>query len=84
MADKQPDEIGELTKLINEFIDQYQYIENEINDLKKSQKDLIEKYKNSLDIKSLKAAISVAKIKKKVTDKNNFDIFLEILEKENI
>ncbi|MFA6049795.1 MAG: hypothetical protein WC761_01240 [Candidatus Paceibacterota bacterium] len=84
-AERQPDELGELTKLVSEFIDRLKMIEHEIDTLKDDQKELLEEYKDRLDIKTLQAAMRTVKIKKKVGYKDTFDTFVEILEeKENI
>jgi hypothetical protein len=84
-AERQPDEIGELTKLVDEFISRFKNIENEIELLKEDQKALIEEFSDRLDIKTLQAAMRTVKIKKKVGYKDTFDMFVEILErKENI
>lgn len=84
-AENQPDEIGELTKLVNEFIERFKSIEQEIELLKDDQKELLEEFADKLDIKTLQAAMRTVKIKKKVGYKDTFDTFVEILErKENV
>ena len=84
-AERQPDEIGELTKLVNEFVEKVRSVEYEIDDLKERQKELVDEYKDKLDVKTLQAAMRAVKIKKKVQGRDTFDIFVEILEeKENI
>lgn len=84
-AERQPDEIGELTELVNQFIERFKVIEHEIETLKEDQKELIEEFSDKLDIKTLQAAMRTVKIKKKVGYKDTFDTFVEILErKENL
>lgn len=84
-AENQPDEIGELTKLVTEFIERFKSIEQEIELLKDDQKELLEEFADKLDIKTLQAAMRTVKIKKKVGYKDTFDTFVEILErKENV
>lgn len=84
-AERQPDEIGALTALVSEFVDRFKNIENEITLLKESQKELLEEYSDRLDVKTLQAAMRTVKIKKKVSYKDTFDTFVDILsEKENI
>lgn len=84
-AERQPDELNELTKLVVEFVDRLKSIENEIELLKDSQKELLEEYSDRLDIKTLQAAMRTVKIKKKVGYKDTFDTFVGILEdKESI
>ena len=85
VADRQPNEVGELKVLVNEFIDRFRNTENELELLKESQRDLLDEYKNRLDIKTLKAAMRVVKIEKTVQHKDTFEIFAEaVREKENI
>ena len=84
-AERQPDEINELTALVVEFVDRFKNIENEITLLKESQKELLEEYSDRLDVKTLQAAMRTVKIKKKVSYKDTFDTFVNILEeKESI
>ena len=84
-AERQPDEIGALTALVSEFVDRFKNIENEITLLKESQKELLEEYSDRLDVKTLQAAMRTVKIKKKVSYKDTFDTFVDILEeKESI
>jgi uncharacterized protein (UPF0335 family) len=83
--DRQPEELGELTVLVSEFVDRLRNIENEIELLKQDQKQLVEDYSDRLDVKTLQAAMRAVKIKKKVSYKDTFDTFIEILEeKENV
>ena len=56
-----------------------QNIENEIDLLKEDQKQLIEDYKDRLDVKTLKAALQVIKIQRGVQHKDTFDLFVEAL-----
>ncbi|NBP56283.1 hypothetical protein EBU71_07070 [bacterium] len=78
-AERQPDEINELTALVVEFVDRFKNIENEITLLKESQKELVEEYSDRLDVKTLQAAMRTVKIKKKVSYKDTFDTFVDIL-----
>lgn len=78
-AERQPDELGALTELVSEFIDKVKSIENEIETLKADQKELIEEYKDKLDMKTLQAAMRTIKIIKKVGARDTYDTFVEIL-----
>lgn len=85
VADAQPSEVNDLKKIASEFIDRYRNVENELDLLKESQRDLVDEYKDKLDIKTLKAAMRVVKIEKTVTHKDTFEIFAEaVREKESI
>ena len=77
--DRQPDELGELSKLVVEFMDKFKSIENELDLLKDSAKELVEEYSDRLDMKTLKAAMRTVKIEKKVDHKDTYDTFVEIL-----
>ena len=84
-ADRQPVELGELKKIVDEFMDRFTTVENELDLLKEDQKNLIDEYSDRLDIKTLKQAIRSVKIRKKVEHKDAFDSFVEILDnRENI
>ena len=79
-ADAQPVELGELKKVVDEFMDRFTQLDNELELLKEDQKNLIEEYSDRLDIKTLKQAIRSVKIRKKVDHKDTFDSFCEILD----
>lgn len=84
-AQRQPDELGALRKLVVEFVDKFKSIENEAELLKESQKELVEEYSDRLDMKTLKAAMRTVKIMKTVGFKDTFDVFVDILaEKETV
>ena len=79
-ADAQPMELGELKKVVDEFMDRYTQLDNEEELLKEDKKNLIEEFSDRLDIKTLKQAIRSVKIRKKVDHKDTFDSFCEILD----
>lgn len=79
-ADSQPTELGELKKIVDEFMNRYTQLDNELELLKEDQKNLIEEFSDRLDIKTLKQAIRSVKIRKKVDHKDTFDSFCSILE----
>jgi hypothetical protein len=84
-ADAQPMELGELKKIVDEFMDRYTQVENELELLKEDQKNLVEEFSDRLDIKTLKQAIRSVKIRKKVEHKDTFDSLCEILDqRENV
>jgi uncharacterized protein (UPF0335 family) len=83
VATDQPSELKELKALTKEFIDKLQYIENEISTLTEDRKDLFSEYKNKLDLKTLKAAIRVVKIKNSVSHRDTFDTFVHVLDPED-
>jgi uncharacterized protein (UPF0335 family) len=75
-----PDELGALRTVIEEFVDRLQNIENEIGLLREDRTDLIEEYKEKLDMKTLKAALQVIKIQKNVKHRDTFDSMIAALE----
>jgi uncharacterized protein (UPF0335 family) len=78
-ADAQPMELGELKKIVDEFMDRFTRVENELDLLKEDQKNLVEEFSDRLDIKTLKQAIRTVKIRKKVEHKDTYDSLVEIL-----
>lgn len=75
----QPDELGELKKLVKEFVTRIGNVDNEIELLKEDRKDLIEEYSTKLDLKMLQAAMKVIKIQQGVAHRDTFDLFIEVL-----
>ena len=82
VAHLQPDEIGALRALVKEFVGKIETIDNEIELLKNDRKELIEDYKDKLDMKTLQAALRVVKIQQGVAHRDTYDLFLEALEEE--
>jgi uncharacterized protein (UPF0335 family) len=78
----QPDELGEVKKLVKEFVSRIENVDNEIELLKQDRKEIIEEYSTKLDLKVLQAAMRVVKIKQGVAHKDTFDLFLEVLDPE--
>ena len=63
------------------FVEEFLRIENERKLLQDDQKELFESYKGKLDVKALKAAIRIAKIKARLGDsENEMDNMLEAVE----
>ena len=79
VAEQQPDELKELSALVKEFVHRLQSVDNEMELLKETRKELIEEYSAKLDIKVLNKALQIDKIMKKVEHKHTLDTFLEIL-----
>lgn len=79
VAEQQPDELKELSSLVKEFVHRLQSVDNEMELLKETRKELIEEYSSKLDIKVLNKALQIDKIMKKVEQKHTLDTFLEIL-----
>lgn len=78
--DLQPDELNELKNVVEEFTRRLATIDNEIELLKEDRKQLIDDFSDKLDMKTLKAAMRVVDIKKNISHKTTFDMFVEILD----
>lgn len=79
VAEMQPDEINALRATVKEFISRMESLETEMEGLKEDRKDLIEEYKEKLDMKTLQAALKVLKIQAAVEHRDTYDLFLEAL-----
>ena len=84
MTDRQPTELSELKETVREFMKRLTNIENEITLLNEDKKNLVEEFSNKLDVKTLKQAIRMVKIREKVDHKDAFDAFVDILEKDDL
>lgn len=73
-------DFAEVKRLTEEFIERLQNIENEIETLKGDRKELFDEFKNKLDMKTLKAAMQIVKIKRGVAHKDTFDTFMNVLD----
>lgn len=76
---QQPDETNALVNLVKQFMEKISDIDSEINLLKEDRKEIIEEYKEKLDMKTLSAALRVLKIQQKVEHKDTFDLFIAAL-----
>ena len=83
-ANSMPESITELTPIVKEFIGRLRTLENEMTLLRESKTELIAEYAEKLDTKTLKQAIKVVDLKAKVEHKGAFDLFLEILERDEV
>lgn len=76
----QPDEINALRAVVKEFMDRMTNLDNEIGLLQDDKKELIEDFKEKLDMKTLQAALRVLKIQQGVQHKDTYDLFMSALE----
>ena len=81
LADEQPTSITELQPIVEDFVKRLRVIENEIKLLNDDKKQLVEEFGPKLDVKTLKAAIRVVELREKISHKDTFDSFVEVLEK---
>ena len=77
--DEMPENLAELKPIVNEFVDRMRMLENEEATLREAKKELVDEYASKLDTKTLKLALRLVDLKKKVQHKHYFDLFLEIL-----
>jgi uncharacterized protein (UPF0335 family) len=80
VGEMMPDELNALKALVKEFVDRVSNIDNEIELLKQDRKELLEEYAEKLDLKTLTAALKVAKIQSEVVHRDTFDLFLAALD----
>ena len=80
-VDVQPTSLTELEPIVREFVEKLKTIKNEQELLKVDEKELIEEYKEKLDMKTLKAAMRVVAVREKVERKDSFDTLVEVLER---
>jgi hypothetical protein len=80
-ADTMPTSITDLEPIIQEFVEKMKRLKNEQELLKQDEKELLEEYKDKLDMKTLKAAMRVVAVREKVDRKDTFDSMVEVLER---
>lgn len=78
--DRAPLELGELKKLLTEFLERHKNVENEISLLKEDLKELHAEYEDRVDPKTLKQAIRLMKLLESVQNKDTFDLYTSVLE----
>lgn len=81
--DSMPENINDLQPIVSEFVKRMRVLEDEEAGLRESKKELVEEYSTKLDTKTLKLALRLVDIKKKVAHKSYFDLFLTILERSD-
>ena len=78
----QPDEVNALRSLVKEFINRVTNVDNEIELLKEDRKELLEEFKEKLDVKTLQAALKVLRIQQGVQHRDTYDLFIETLSEQ--
>ena len=81
--DEMPENLSELKPIVNEFVDRMRTLEHEETTLREAKKELVEEYGTKLDTKTLKLALRLVELKKKVQHKHYFDLFLQIIDPES-
>lgn len=71
----------ETNDLVKEFLDRLRTIENEMATLAEDRKELFAEYKEKINLKALKAAIRIIKIRARLgSDENECDNYIEKIE----
>ena len=72
------------TETLNELVDRLLTIENEMNLLREDKKGLLSEFKEKLDVRSVQAAMRIAKIKSKLSDTSDeaLDAMVSNIEKK--
>lgn len=68
------------SETVRELVEKITQIDNEIKLLQEDRKEVLEEYKDKLDLKAFKAALRIAKLRENV-DGTELDNILEVLEK---
>lgn len=68
------------SETVRELVEKISQIDNEIKLLQEDRKEILEDYKDKLDLKAFKAALRIVKLRENV-DNTELDNILEVLEK---
>jgi len=69
-----------ISETVRELVEKITQIDNEIKLLQEDRKEVLEDYKDKLDLKAFKAALRIVKLRENV-DGTELDNILEVLEK---
>ena len=72
-----------LKNVVNEFVDRLTTVENEISLLRQDRKDIIDEFRDKIDVKTFTAALRIAKIREKINDENLLDAMVNTIEAED-
>jgi uncharacterized protein (UPF0335 family) len=65
--------------IIKELVDKLRNVDNEIKLLQEDRKELLEEYKEKLDLKAFKAALRIVKARENV-DQNELENILDVID----
>lgn len=77
LAELQPDEINELKAIVREYYNRLNNIESEMKTLREARSDLVEEFKNKLDMRTLSIVIKILKAEDSVQHRDTFDLYRE-------
>jgi len=66
--------------IVKELVEKITAIDNEIKLLQTDRKDLLDEYKDKLDLKAFKAALRIIKVRESVDNCDELDSILDILD----
>lgn len=66
--------------VVKELVEKVTAIDNEIKLLQTDRKDLLDEYKDKLDLKAFKAALRIIKVRESVDSQDELDNMLNILD----
>ena len=79
IASLQPDELNDLKKVLREYLQRMQNIDNEIATLREDKKQLQAEFEEKLDLPILQSALKVVGIETTVPRRGTYDAFVEVL-----
>lgn len=74
------DNDSNLKSVILEFIGKLRGFENELDEIKEARKELIAEYSDRLDVKAIKAALQIVRIRDAVIDQIALDTAVEAID----
>jgi uncharacterized protein (UPF0335 family) len=80
LAELQPDELNELKDLVRDYFKRLKHIEGEMSDLREAKSDLMEEFKNKLDLRTLNIVMRIIKAEDSVQHRDTFDLYREATE----
>lgn len=83
VATMQPDELGELKRLVREYVSRLDNIDNEIETLKEDKKMLKEEFEDKLDIRTLNIVLRILKVEAGIVHQDTYDTFYEALKQDD-
>ena len=75
--------MSEETRVVKDLVEKLSAIENEMIILRDDRKDLLDEYKEKLDIKAFRAAIRIFKIRQQTDNDFVVDEMLKVMEDDN-
>lgn len=71
---------SDLKSVILEFVEKLRGFENELDEIKEARKELIAEYSDRLDVKAIKAALQIVRIRDGIVDQIALDTAVETID----